>query len=74
MLVSIFLESFNEKERFVSYFKELLLNDMTVKDIENLIDRFFEELDEDDIEEDRHSYFTKAINNLIEPDDDDLPF
>ena len=65
---------FKEKERYVSYFKELLLKDMTVKDIENLIDRFFEELDEDDIEEDRYSYFTKAIYNLIEPDDDDLPF
>ena len=66
--------AFNEKERFVSYFKELLEKGFTVKQIENLIDRFFIDLDEDDIEEDKYSYFVNSLNNSIEPDDDDLPF
>lgn len=66
--------AFNEKERFVSYFKELLEKGFTVNQIKNLIDRFFIDLDEDDIEEDRYSYFVNSLNNSIEPDDDYLPF
>lgn len=66
---------FDEKEEYLSYFKKLLNNGKTVKELERLINHFFKDFDEDEIEEDRYSYLTKSFDELMNPDDsDDLPF
>lgn len=72
----------SDKERYCLYFDELLNKGIAQKDLENALNVFFEDLDEDDIASNRYQYFvdsfTKYLNDNLATtevvDDDDLPF
>ena len=72
----------SDKERYCLYFDELLNKGITQKDLDNALNVFFEDLDEDDIANSRYQYFvdsfTKYLNDNLATtevvNDDDLPF